>query len=107
MARAVEERFGPRSVALTYRVEDPDGVRGWGAFLYRGGELLHAHALIPDPVEGVGGGDAFSAGLIYGTLLGIGLQATLDFGVAASCLKQERPGDILRATVDDVLNLVE
>lgn len=106
-ARALAQRFGLRAVVLTYRVEDPDGVRGWGAFLLEGGELLHAYSPVGEVVDGVGGGDAFVAGFIYGTLTGMGVRATLDFGVAASCLKQARPGDILRATVNEILALVE
>jgi len=107
LARVLTERFRLRTVALTYRVEDLDGVRGWGAFLHERGRLLHSHSPILEVVDGVGGGDAFAAGLIYGTLTGMGARAALDFGVAASCLKQERPGDMLRATVNEVLGLVE
>lgn len=106
-ARALAQRFGLRTVVLTYRVEELDGVRGWGAFLLEGGELLHAYSPVPEMVDGVGGGDAFAAGFIYGTLSGMGARAALDFGVAASCLKQSRPGDILRATVNEILALVE
>jgi len=106
-ARALAERFGLRTVVLTYRVEDLDGVRGWGAFLLEGGEILHAYSAVPEIVDGVGGGDAFAAGFIYGTLSGLGARAALDFGVAASCLKQSRPGDILRATANEILALVE
>jgi 2-dehydro-3-deoxygluconokinase len=106
-ARALAQRFGLRTVVLTYRVEELDGVRGWGAFLLEGDELLHAYSPVPEMVDGVGGGDAFAAGFIYGTLSGMGARAALDFGVAASCLKQSRPGDILRATANEILALVE
>jgi 2-dehydro-3-deoxygluconokinase len=107
VSRILAERFHLEAVALTYRVEDPDGVRGWGAFLYENGDLFHAYSSIPRVVDGVGGGDAFAAGLILGLLTGKGSQASLDFGVAASCLKQGRPGDMLRATMKEVLALVE
>jgi len=107
MAGALAARFHLRIVVLTYRVEDQDGVRGWGAFLREGDELLHAYSPVPEVVDGVGGGDAFAAGFIYGILSGKGTRAALDFGVAASCLKQEKPGDMLRATVNEVLALVE
>jgi len=107
MARALAERFRLQTVVLTYRVEDRDGLRGWGAFLHERGEFLHAYSPIAEVVDGVGGGDAFTAGLIYGFLTGEGSRAALDFGVAASCLKQGRLGDMLQATVNEVLAHVE
>ncbi len=48
-----------------------------------------------DPiVDRVGGGDAFSGGLIYGMLEGMDSQACVEFAVAASCLKHSIPGDL-------------
>ena len=41
----------------------------------------------------MGGGDAFSAGLIFGLLSGKDTQDALEFGVAASCLKHTMVGD--------------
>jgi 2-dehydro-3-deoxygluconokinase len=54
----------------------------------------------------VGGGDAFTAGLIYGSLSGKSLKEALEFGVAASCLKQTIAGDFNLVTVAEVEKLV-
>ena len=48
------------------------------------------------------GGDAFTAGLIYGILTGKSSQQALEFGVAASCLKQTVYGDFNLASVAEV-----
>jgi 2-dehydro-3-deoxygluconokinase len=55
----------------------------------------------------VGAGDCFAAGLIYGMLSDISGQDTLDFAVAASCLKHSIPGDFSRVTVAEVNALLK
>ena len=42
---------------------------------------------------GLGAGDAFSGGLIYGLLTGMSCQETVEFAAAASCLKHSIHGD--------------
>jgi 2-dehydro-3-deoxygluconokinase len=53
----------------------------------------------------VGGGDSFGAGLIYGSLSGLSAQDTLEFAVAASCLKHSIEGDLNFVSVDEVKKL--
>jgi 2-dehydro-3-deoxygluconokinase len=53
-------------------------------------------------VDRIGGGDAFAAGLLYGLETGLGDQETLDFALAAACLKHSIPGDFSLASADDV-----
>jgi len=45
-------------------------------------------------VDRIGAGDAFAAGLLHGLLSGMHQPATLDFAVAAACLKHSVPGDV-------------
>jgi len=45
-------------------------------------------------VDRIGGGDAFAAGLLHGLLHGSDAQDTLDFAIAAACLKHSVPGDV-------------
>jgi 2-dehydro-3-deoxygluconokinase len=45
-------------------------------------------------VDRIGGGDAFAAGLLHGLTTGMHEPATLDFAVAAACLKHSVPGDV-------------
>lgn len=57
-------------------------------------------------IDRIGGGDAFMAGLIYGSLKGMSDQETLEFGVAASVLKHSVEEDVNLVTVKEVESLV-
>ena len=61
---------------------------------------------IRDIVDRVGGGDAFSGGLIYGLNTYENKQDALEFAVAASCLKHSISGDFNRVGVGDVEKLM-
>ncbi len=54
----------------------------------------------------MGGGDSFGAGLIYSCLNNYAPQKTIEFAVAASCLKHSIEGDFNQVTVDEVAKLV-
>ena len=56
-------------------------------------------------VDRVGGGDSFGAGLIYSCLQGFDSQKTIEFAVAASCLKHTIEGDLNMVSVDEVAKL--
>ena len=58
-------------------------------------------------VDRVGGGDSFGAGLIYSLLSGYDMQDTIEFAVAASCLKHSIEYDFNRVSVDEVKALVK
>jgi 2-dehydro-3-deoxygluconokinase len=56
-------------------------------------------------VDRVGGGDSFGAGLIYSLRSGFNAQRTIEFAVAASCLKHSVEGDYNMMSVAEVENL--
>jgi len=56
-------------------------------------------------VDRVGGGDSFASGLIYGLLTKNNTKESLEFAVAASCLKQTIPGDFNLVSIDEVEKL--
>ena len=56
-------------------------------------------------VDRVGGGDSFGGGLIAATLSGYDSQATIEFAVAASCLKHSIEGDFNMVSMDEVAKL--
>ena len=58
-------------------------------------------------VDRVGGGDAFTAGLICGILDGKDLKDALEFGAAASALKHTIPGDVNLVTREEVEFLMQ
>jgi 2-dehydro-3-deoxygluconokinase len=57
-------------------------------------------------VDRIGTGDAFAAGLLHGLLSAMNEQDSLDFALAAACLKHAIPGDfnpVTAAQVNDLL----
>lgn len=91
-------------VAITLRGSISASHNTWSAVLYDGKTFYTAPTYdITDIVDRVGGGDSFTAGLIYGILrYGSDLQKTLNFAVAASCLKHTVFGDSNVASVAEV-----
>ena len=56
-------------------------------------------------VDRVGGGDAFSGGLIHGLVSGMTMENALEFAVAASALNQTIHGDFNLVSVAEVERL--
>jgi len=53
-------------------------------------------------VDRIGAGDAFAAGMLHGLFSGMSEQESLDFGLAAGCLKHSVAGDFLRLSASQV-----
>jgi 2-dehydro-3-deoxygluconokinase len=105
--RVLTEFPNLRLQAITLRESLSASHNGWSACLHNGTDfLLSTHYDITHIVDRVGGGDSFSAGLIYGLMTGMGDAAALEFAAAASCLKHSIPGDANLVTVEDVERLV-
>jgi len=94
--------------AITLRESFSADHNGWSACLHnRHAFLLSPRYEIRDIVDRVGGGDAFAAGLIYGLVTGMDDETSLNFAVAASCLKHSISGDKNLVSVDEVKRLME
>lgn len=105
VAQRLTERFSFRSVAITLRTSLSANDNVWAAMLYDGGEYHFSKSYPIHIVDRVGGGDSFGAGLIYGMLKGMDAQSTLEFAVAASCLKHSIEGDFNHVSVAEVERL--
>ena len=108
LAQQVIERYPNVSkVAITLRESLSASQNNWSACLYDGeGFYTSQKYAITDIVDRVGGGDSFSAGLIYGLLQKDSPQEALEFATAASCLKHSIYGDFNRVTVAEVEQLM-
>ena len=73
--------------------------------LYDGNECYFSRQYHMHIVDRVGGGDSFGAGLIYSMLSGKSAQDTIEFAVAASCLKHSIEGDYNMVSVAEVESL--
>lgn len=73
--------------------------------LYDGTDCYFSKKYHMHIVDRVGGGDSFGGGLIAATLMGYDAQKTIDFAVAASCLKHSIEGDFNLVSIDEVQKL--
>jgi 2-dehydro-3-deoxygluconokinase len=103
-AERVTRECGPPIVAVTLRESVSASDNGWSAVLWdaKSGALHQSQRYMVRLVDRIGGGDSFSAGLIYAMATGRPLDASLRFAVAASALKQTIPGDFNRSSVAEV-----
>ncbi|MDR1030414.1 MAG: sugar kinase [Treponema sp.] len=107
VAKTLMERFSFKQVAITLRESISANDNQWAAMLYNGKEYFFSKKYAVHIVDRVGGGDSFGAGLIYGCIKGLSPQETLDFAVAASCLKHSIEGDFNHVSVEEVLKLTK
>lgn len=94
-------------IAITLRESRSADRNGWSACLRDAdGFKLSRHYEITDIVDRVGGGDSFASGLIAGLELFEDRQQSLEYAVAASCLKHSISGDFNRVSRAEVENLM-
>ncbi len=108
LARKVLEKYPQmKLIAITLRESKSADQNGWSACACDGKKFyLSRRYEISDIVDRVGGGDSFSAGLIYGLNAYVNTEDALSFAVAASCLKHSINGDFNRVTIPEVEKLM-
>ena len=107
VCRRLKERFGFKRVAISLRESIVANLNGWSGVLLDGDDFYSAKQYTVHIVDRVGAGDSFSAGIIYGFLTGMKPQETLEFAVAASCLKHTIVGDFNEVTPEEVKSLMK
>lgn len=105
VASELTKRFGFEKVAITLRESINANINNWSAMLYDGKDYYFSKRYNMQIVDRVGGGDSFGAGLIAACLEGYDAQSTIEFAVAASCLKHSIEGDFNMVSMDEVLKL--
>lgn len=94
---ALHGRFGNEIIVLTLSA---GGAVGWSEET----GFLYTHPYVVEPVDRLGAGDAFDAGLLYG-LLREDLPAGLSYGTALSALSLSERGDMTWSTLEEVKRL--
>lgn len=102
VAKQLCDRFGFEKVAITLRGSVSANDNDWAAMLYWDGEAYFSPTYRIHIVDRVGGGDSFGGGLIYALLSGKSPQDTINFAVAASCLKHSIEQDFNLVSVQEV-----
>lgn len=106
-AKVLQEYPDMSAIAITLRESHSADRNGWSACLRDAdGFRLSRHYELTDIVDRVGGGDSFASALIYGLNAYDDWQQSLEFAVAASCLKHSISGDFNRVSVAEVQNLM-
>ena len=102
VAKKLTDRFNFKGVAITLRESLSANDNNWSGMLYVDGQAYFSKKYAMHIVDRVGGGDSFGGGLIYSLLSGSNAQDTIEFAVAASCLKHSIEGDYNLVSVDEV-----
>jgi 2-dehydro-3-deoxygluconokinase len=105
VAKQLMDKFNFRYVAITLRTSLSANDNLWAGMLYDGKTAYFSKEYPVHIVDRVGGGDSFGGGLIYSLLNNYSAQDTIEFAVAASCLKHSIEGDYNLVTVDEVKKL--
>ena len=105
VAKKLADRFGFKKVAITLRSSISANDNDWAAMLYDGNDYYFSKSYHMHIVDRVGGGDSFGGGLIYSQLNGYSAQDSIEFAVAASCLKHSIEGDYNMVSVAEVKTL--
>lgn len=106
VARQLTERFGCKKVAITLRGSLSANDNDWAGVLYQDGEAFFSPSYRIHIVDRVGGGDSFSGALIYSQLMDYTPQDSINFAVAASCLKHTIEHDFNQVRVEEVTALM-
>lgn len=105
--KQMKDQFDFKYIVSSLRESYSATYNGWKALIYNGTEFYESRKYDINPiVDRVGGGDAFSAGIIHGLLCKNNQQEALEFAVAASALKHTIHGDFNYATIDEIENLL-
>ncbi|OJV64376.1 MAG: 2-dehydro-3-deoxygluconokinase [Clostridiales bacterium 38-18] len=106
VAKLLSDTYGFKYVATTLRKSISASDNKWSGLLYQKGETFHSKEYDIRIVDRVGGGDSFASGLIYAILNQYDPQKSVEFAVAASCLKHSIELDFNLVTVDEITSLM-
>jgi 2-dehydro-3-deoxygluconokinase len=107
-AKAIRKRFSRvKTIANTFRFEKNNEIEYYGT-LYSGGEqfLSSVHS-IRNPIDRVGTGDCFMAGLIYGDRNLGSARRTIEFAAAAAAGKFFEKGDFTNQSLEKILRSMQ
>ncbi len=106
VAEKICSEYGVKKVGISLRQSLSASDNIWSGMLYDGQNAYFSKEYKVHIVNRVGGGDSFSAGLIYSFLEGYDPQKSIDFAAAASCLKHSIEEDFNLASFEEITALV-
>ncbi|PAQ13803.1 2-dehydro-3-deoxygluconokinase [Bacillaceae bacterium SAOS 7] len=106
VAEILMEKFDFEMVALTLRESLSANRNLWSGLLYDGEHYHLSKKYDVNIVDRLGAGDSFAAGVIYSIINSFSGEKSINFAVAASCLKHTMEYDFNLSTVDEIENLM-
>ncbi len=106
VARQIADKYGCKKVAITLRTSLSATINRWAGMLYDGEKAWFSKEYEIHIVDRVGG-DSFGGALIYSQIKGCEPQKSIDFAVAASCLKHTIEQDFNLVSISEVNALSE
>lgn len=107
LCQGLMEKYPFKYIVNTIRQSHSVNNHSLSGMLFDGKKLYYGPNYNVNIVDRIGGGDAFISALIFALAKGFPSQQSIDFAVAAFCLKHTIPGDINHATLNEVLALAE
>ena len=107
LALRISAEYGCKVVAFTLRESFSATDNNWSGLLYRDGKIWKSRKYNIHIVDRVGGGDSFSAGLIYALNKNFSPQESIEYATAASCLKHTIEYDVNNSTVEEISALMK
>jgi 2-dehydro-3-deoxygluconokinase len=105
--KMLEDYPSASCIAVTLRESHSANHNGWSACINDRKTFYHSKKYeIHNILDRVGGGDSFSGGIISGLLSYEKVEDSLEYAVAASCLKHSVLGDYNRTTRKEIENLM-
>ena len=104
--KAMKEKFNFKYIATSLRESYSASINGWQGLLYDGNNFYASKKYEITLVDRLGGGDSFSAGLLYSILTKKDLQYSIEFATASSALKQTIVGDFNISSIEEIERLV-
>ena len=105
--KAIDEQYHMKAIARTVRYVHSGSNNSLKAFYYADGKTYESKTLNFEIVDRVGGGDAFSSGLIYALMQdGWKHEDIVNFAVASSVMKHAIRGDTNITSVDQIKRLM-
>lgn len=105
--RLFEKYSNLKYAACTKRTVNSINNNSLKGYLFNGDRLLKSNEYTFDILDRVGGGDAFTAGILHGILKEMDEERIVEFGICASSLKHSIIGDINIIDEDTVNSLID
>lgn len=104
--KELDAQFSFKAIARTVRFVHSGSNNSLMAYLYMNGKTYESKKINFDIVDRVGGGDAFSSGLIFALIENMEPQNAVDFAIASSVMKHSIRGDTNITDKESILRLM-